>query len=339
MSKTNLADGLEALIGKNAEKQEVSMWLDTGFAPLNKAISGRYGGGMPVGRMVEMFGGSSCGKTAIATNVMASAQRAGGIAAFMDHENSFDLGQAIGIGLNPEDGWVYKQPETFEDSIDTMVKMAQGVRAAGLIEPTAPIVAVFDSLASMVPKSKLYDSKGNQKGSNDMSMHDTTALARCTASAFPALSQMAYKHNMLLLFLNQTRTKPGVLHGDPTTTPGGNAPEFYSSVRIQLSRSMLKDSDGINGQSIRAYVKKNKVSSPFRECHWRFMFREDGSGHFDTVRSTIDYMKDIGLLKAAGAYVEFDGKKYHAGPLAQKIEEEGRFSELLDMLYATDITI
>ncbi len=332
----DLATELEALVGKNAEQQQVSTWLDTGFAPLNKIISGSYRGGLPVGRMVEMFGGSSCGKTAIATSAMAHAQRLGGIAAFMDHENSFDAEQAKQLGLDTDGIWVYKQPETFEQSIDEAVKLARGVRTKKLIAPEAPIIVVFDSLASMVPQSKMFDSKGNERDSSSYNMHDNTALARCTAAAFPALSQQAYKFNMLLLVLNQTRTKPGVLHGDPTTTPGGNAPEFYSSVRIQLSRSMLKDTDGISGQSIRAYTKKNKVSAPFRECHWRFMFRPDGTGYFDTVRSTIEYMKGEGLLQTAGAYVEFDGKKYHAGPLAEKIEQEGRFQELLDILYASE---
>lgn len=332
----SLSDDLEKIVGKNAEQQEVKMWLDTGFVPLNKAISGSYKKGMPVGRIVEMFGDAQCGKTAIATNVMASAQRAGGIAAFMDHENSFDLSQGINLGLNPEDGWVYKLPETFEESIDQMIKLARAVREKRLIDPEAPIVAVFDSLASMVPQSKLYDSKGKEKDNAELSMHDNTALARCTAASFPALAQMANKYNILMLFLNQTRVKLGVTHGDATSTPGGKAPEFYASLRIKLTRSMLKDGKDIEGQSIRAYVTKNRFTTPFKEAHWRFMFREDGTGHFDTIRSTIDYAKDIGVLKASGAYVVWDGKNYHAGPLAKKLEEEGRFSELLDMIYATE---
>jgi protein RecA len=334
----NLAQELEGLLGKNATQQEVSVWLDTGFKPLNKAISGRYDGGLPGGRMVEMFGGSSCGKTAIATCVMAAAQRRGGIAAFNDHEHSFDVGQAQGVGLDPNGAWVYKQPETFEESVDDMVKLARGVRSKKLIAPEAPIVAVFDSLASMVPQSKLYDSKGNEKGAGDLSMHDNLALAKCTSSAFPALAQMASKYNMMLLFLNQTRTKPGVMYGDPTTTPGGNAPEYYASVRIQLTRSMLKDKkEGtIDGQDIKAFLKKNKVSAPYKEANWRFLFREDGSGYFDTVYSTLDYMKSIGLLTLSGNYIEWEGKKYYQQQLADKIQAEGRLADLENMLLALD---
>ena len=337
---SNIAEELEAIIGKNAEQQEVSCWLDTGFAPLNKAISGRFQHGLPVGRMVEMFGGSSCGKTAIATNAMATAQKLGGIAMFNDHEHSFDVGLAQGMDLDPTGAWVYKTPDTFEESIDNTIKLARAVRNKKLIAPEAPIITVFDSLASMIPQSKLFDSKGNERDTESYNMHDNTALARCTAACFPALSKMAGKYNMLILFLNQIRTKPGVAYGDPTTTPGGNSPEFYSSVRISLTRSMLKEKQAgdkvVAGQDIRAYIKKNKVSAPFREANWRFMFREDGSGYFDTVYSTLEYMKSVGLLTTAGAYVELDGKKYHMAPLAQKIEEEGRYQDLLDMLYASE---
>lgn len=332
----NIADELEKIMGKNAEQQEVSVWLDTGFAPLNKAISGSYKGGLPVGRVVEMFGPSSSGKTGIATKAMIAAQKIGGIAAFNDHEHSFDAGLAEGLGLDVSGAWVYKQPETFEESVDGMVKLARTVREKKLIAPEAPIIAVFDSLASMVPQSKLYDSKGNEKGASDLSMHDNLALAKCTSSAFPALAQMASKYNMLLLFLNQIRQKPGIAYGDNTTTPGGNAPEFYSSVRIQLTRSMLKDGKDIEGQEVTAFTKKNKVSAPFKSASWRFMFNEDGTGRFDTVYSTLEYMKEIGMLPTAGAYVEFEGKKYHIGPLAKKIEEEGRYPDLLEMLYATE---
>lgn len=337
---TDLAAALEGIVGKNAERQEVTCFLDTGFAPLNKAVSGSYRGGLPVGRMVEMFGGSSCGKTAIATNAMVRAQQMGGIAMFNDHENSFDLGLAQGFGLDPSKGWVYKTPETFEESIDTTVKLARTVRERKLIAPEAPIIVVFDSLASMVPQSKLYDAKGVTRGSDSYNMHDNTALARCTSSAFPALAQQAARYNMLTLFLNQIRTKPGVAYGDPTTTPGGQAPEFYSSVRISLTRSMLKEAEGdtkaISGQEIRAYCRKNKISAPFKEAKWRFTFNEDGSGNFDTVRSTLDYMKEIGLLKSAGARVEFEGKSLYMSQLAKKIRDEDRLGELNEMLYALE---
>lgn len=335
MSKS-LADAIAESIGANDEQQEVEHWLDTGFPPLNKAISGRYDGGMPAGRIVEMFGPPSSGKTAIATMVMKAAQEAGGIAAFMDHENSFDIGQGIALGLSIEPHhWVYKQPETFEASVDTIVKLARRVRGDRLIPDEAPIVAVFDSLASMVPQSKFFDSKGNERESGTYNMHDNTALARCTSASFPALSQYATKFNILLLFLNQIRTKPGVAYGDPTTTPGGQAPEFYASVRISLTRQMLKAKDGdqMLGQITNANVKKNKVSRPFEKASWRFMFRDDGTGHFDVTTSTLEYAKEKGLIETSGAYLVWtDGKKYHLATLAKKIDDEGLQAELRALL-------
>lgn len=334
---SNLAEELEKMMGKNAVQQQVTCWLDTGYAPLNKILSGSYKGGLPGGRIIEMFGGSSCGKTAIATKAMICAQQMAGIAAFHDHENSFDVGLGAGLGLDVDGAWIYKQPETYEQSVDDAVKLARGVRDKKLIDPKAPIIVVFDSLASMVPQSKLIDAKGNEKNTSDFGMHDNMALAKCTSATFSVLAQMAYKYNMTMLFLNQTRTKPGVTHGDPTTTPGGNAPEFYATTRIQLTRSMLKDGTDIEGQSIRAYTKKNKAFRPFLEANWRFMFRKDGSGYFDTTRSTIEHMKEIGLLSTAGAYVEFEGKKYYAGPLAEKIDADGRYQDLLNMLYASEV--
>jgi recombination protein RecA len=336
----SLAEDLEKIVGKNAVQQEVTCFIDTGFAPLNKALSADYRKGLPGGRMVEIFGGSSCGKTAIATEAMACVQKMGGIARFEDHENSFDVSQGIELGLNPEEAFVYKQPETFEESIDNVVDMAREVRDKKLIDPKVPMIAVFDSLASMVPHSKLYDSKGKRKGAEDYGMHDNMALAKCTSAAFPALAKFAYRYNITLLFLNQTRTKPGVTHGDPTTTPGGNAPEFYMTQRISLTRSMLKEDKAsdkiITGQEVRAYVKKNKVARPYQEAHWRFVFREDGTGYFDTVQSTLEHMKQVGLLTVSGNYIEWEGKKLYMSQLAAKIREEGRLSELNDMLYATE---
>ena len=166
-TKTLDSDDLDSLIsetiGSNDKRQEVKIWLDTGYPPLNKAISGHYDKGLPCGRIVEIFGPSSCGKTAIATRALISAQEANGLAILMDHEHSFDLTHAVNMGLNPESRWVYKHPETFEQSIDWAVKLARAVREKGAISPDAPIVVVFDSLASMVPHSKMYDNKGKIK--------------------------------------------------------------------------------------------------------------------------------------------------------------------------------
>lgn len=332
----DLADFIRDMIGDNDEKQEVRFWLDTGFPPLNKAISNRYDGGMPCGRMVEMYGPPSAGKTAIATNVMIAAQKAGGIAVFLDHERSFDAGLAESLGLDTSPGrWIYKKPETFEASMDLVKRLARGIRERKLIPDDAPMVVVFDSLASMVPHSTLYDSKGGEKDAEDRNMNDNTALARATSAHFPALATIAEKYEVLCLFLNQQRTKMGVMYGDPTSTPGGNAPEFYASVRIKLSRAMLKDkaSQEVLGQRITAECIKNKVSRPYQKAAWNFLFKADGTGHFDVAGSLLEYLKEQGKLTVSGAFIEWvDGKKYYLGPLAKKIIDDGEMNVLMGML-------
>jgi len=336
MDSEKLAKLVEASIGENDKQQQVEHFLDTGFPPLNKACSGDYEGGFPVGVLIEMFGPPSCGKTAIATQVMAAAQREGGIAMFMDHESSFDIGLGRSLGLDDSPGlWIYKQPETFEESIDMVVVLAHAIRDAGAIDKDAPIVVVFDSLASMVPQSKLFDKKtGERRGSDSYNMHDNTALARATSAVFSVLKPTAKKLNMMCLFLNQVRQKPGVAYGNPDTTPGGNAPEYYTDTRIKLKRELIKDkaTKQFLGQTITAECVKSKVTLPFKTARWNFMINEAGEGYFDAITSSLEELKKLGRLKTAGAYIVWtDGKKYYISALAKKIKEEGSQDELFAM--------
>lgn len=329
---SNAADDLLDILGENDEHMGVDSYIDTGFAPLNKAISGRFDGGFPGGRIIEMFGPESSGKTAIATMAMKSAQQAGGLAIFRDHERSFRPDHAAGLGVDLTQRYSYKKPETFEESIDQSVEVIEKIRTRGAIPAESPIIIVFDSLASMIPKSKF-----EKKGVAEYSMHDNTALARATAACFPALAHFAEKYNTTMLFLNQVRLKPGIAYGDPTTTPGGESPKFYASVRVQIGRVKIVEKDGKNkefmGQRINAKVIKNKVSKPFQEAAWDFKFREDGSGYFDVTGSTIDYCTDKGLLNKSGAHIEWlDGKKYFRKALIEKIDGENLQAELRALL-------
>lgn len=331
MSK-DMAKEIIDLIGENDDKQEVTEWVSTGYPELDKAISGSYFGGLPVGRIIEIAGPESSGKTAIATQAMIAGQSLGGIAVFLDHENSFDVGLASGQGLKTERGfWVYKQPSTFEEAITVCTRLGNLVRTKKLIEPTAPIVCVFDSLASMVPQSKL------DKEAGDYNMNDNTALARATSAAFPALVQIANKNNMCLIFLNQTRTKIGVAFGDPTTTPGGSSPKFYASVRIILSRAMEKTGKETTGQKINARVIKNKVSAPFKRASWSFKFMPDGTGKFDVIGSLLDHMTDVGLIEKAGSRIVWEGTKPYKSELAALAEKDSSVRErLFKMLEEAD---
>lgn len=333
---TSLAD-FAAKFDKELSRVEpelgIRTWLSTGFAPLDHAISNKFtGGGMPVGRIVEIFGPSSCGKTAIATRVMAEAQKAGGFAMFMDHERSFDPVLGRQLGLNTDRGpFFHELPETFEESVTYVIKTAKRAREEKIIPDSAPIVVVFDSLAAMVPKSKMA------KEIDEQGMNDSLALAKATSAVFPPLAIYAEKFQMLILVLNQMRLKPGVVYGDPATTPGGEAPRYYASVRIQLGAKRLMEGTGDDkemiGQEISAKCIKNKVARPFQKVKWDFRFREDGSGYFDVAGSTLGFLIDEEIIPASGARVTWtDGKSYFRKALVAKIEAEGLMPELLAML-------
>ena len=331
MGVVKLGNALTKIAKANDSIQSVKVWLDTGFPPLNKAISGKYDGGFPVSRMVEIAGPESSGKTLIATMAMKNAQQAGGIAIFQDHERSFDSVIANKYGLLTGDGdpWIFKTPRSFEESVTSVIKTVAEIREQKLIEPTAPIVVVFDSLASMVPKSKL------EKNVDEQSMHDKLALASATSAVFPVLAQHASDLNMLVLFLNQVRLKPGIAFGDPRTTPGGEAIKFYPSVRIQLSRAMIKNKETkeVTGQEITAYVIKNKVSAPFKEATWRYMFEANEAGHFfEMTGSLLDYIKAKGLIEMEGTFFKWNGGKFNRGSLIKKIDAEGTYDQLVALL-------
>lgn len=325
-----LEDILGSTLGGNSELEGVDLWLDTGFKPLNNALSGSYHKGFPCGRIIELFGDESCGKTAIATSAMIAAQKAGGIAFFNDHERSFmpSLAERAGLDLTPGQ-YVYQTPRTFEQSVTNTFKFIASVREKKAIPKEAPIVVVFDSLASMVPKSKLA------KEIDEQGMNDSLALAKACSAVFPVMQLHAAEFNVCILVLNQQREKPGVMFGDATTTPGGKAPKFYASIRVQLGRAMIKDAKDksiVLGQEIKAKVVKNKVSRPFQRAEWRFMFRDDGTGYLDAIGSTVDFCVEEGLIEKSGNYLVWGGKKYYRKALVEHITENDLREELEALL-------
>lgn len=338
-SAADIMKALVGAIGENDPDATVSQFLDTGFPPLNHGSSSSWNGGLPVGRIVEIAGPPSSGKTAIATKAMAAAQAAGGVAGFNDHERSFSLALAPKLGLDTTPGrFIYKKPKTFEESIGIFQLAVSTIREKKLIAKTAPIVWVFDSLSAMVPQSVLFDSKGKERESKDRNMNDNTALARATSAHFPALAMIAEQYNVLVIFLNQIRTKIGVMFGDPRKTSGGDAPAFYFSQRLWLSASQIKHSkDGIIGMEVTGKFVKNKVARPFQEATWRFMFQKDGTGRFDAERSLVDFLEQEGCLeKGKLGTVLWDGKQVFKEALARDIEAQGAagFAKLKALLPA-----
>lgn len=338
-SASDIAKALAALTGGNDDEATVDQFLDTGYAPLNYALSSRWDGGLAVGRQVEIAGPSTSGKTAIATRAMSSAQKAGGIAGFFDHERSFSgvLAQRIGLDTTPG-RFIYKKPRTFEQSLEMAVRTAELIRAKKLIAPEAPICYVFDSLASMVPQSALLDNKGKEKSMEDRNMNDNTALARATSAHLPAFNLHIEELGVCAIFTNQIRMKVGVVYGDPRKTPGGEAPYFYDSQKLMLgAASKITKGSGDNaevlGVEVQGVVAKNKISRPFLKANWRFVFQPDGFGKFDIERSLIEFLvKEKLLPEGKPGYVMWDGKQLHKEALARKIEAANALPELHALL-------
>jgi len=315
---STILDKLTDTLGATASSEfEVTHFLDTGFAPLNKCITGYYTQGMPTGRIVEMFGPPSCGKTAIATVAMAEAIQMEGFAMFMDHERSFDITLARDLGLDDASGrFGHLRPKTLEESFMRALNTAVKIRDEEMIPSEAPIVCVFDSLAAMVPQSKMA------KELDELTMADSLALAKATSTVLPAVKQRAEDANMLVLLLNQVRENPGG-YGNTERTPGGKAPAFYADVRIRLQAKPLWDSKKNRlGQTITAECIKTKLTAPFKSCEWDFLFMEDGSGMFDVPGGLIEEAVKIGTLVRKGARIEYGGKSYFKNQLKEIIDPD-----------------
>lgn len=332
---------MASALGENDAAQEVTSFIDTGYQPLNVALSGRPDGGLPQGRMVEMFGESSTGKTALATKWMVTAQQMGGVAGFADWERSFDISLAEGFGLNSQRPyWIYKRPETWESGNTIAAQACKLIRDSKIIAPDAPILFVFDSIASAIPKSVMYDSKGKRKEMDEYTMNDTTALARVTSTTLKTMAQLAGEYNATFLYLNQMRLKPGVVYGDPRTTPGGKAMEFYSTCRMALGREKIMEGKGADaefaGQRIGIQVVKSKLTRPFQTAKLRLMYDDMGVAFFDVVTSSIEFLVSQKALPMAGSYIEWEGGKVYASVLAKKaMSDPATLKSLNDLLTST----
>lgn len=310
-------------------RQEVL--LSSGLPNLDYISSGSYReGGLKSGRMIEIYGPSSSGKTQIATSFMIEAQRAGGASRFADHEKSFAHPLAERFGLDTTRGpFSYAKPRSLEESIDKAVEWMITVRDADIIDKNAPMCIVFDSIASMVPASKL------ERSGDGANMREKLALATAMSQELPAFMTFVEENNCLAVFLNQAREKPGVMYGDPTYTPGGKAPEFYASTRIKLGRTMIKAADKktVVGQKITAETTKNKVYRPFLKTSWYFRFREDGTGYIDVIESMFEHLAERGAIEKADLqnYVWNGGKAKKHMILKQLNADANGLEKLLEL--------
>lgn len=248
-------------------------------------------GGLPKGRIVEIYGPESSGKTTLTLQAIAEAQKAGGTCAFIDAEHALDPIYAEKLGVNVDD-LIVSQPDTGEQALEV---------ADMLVRSGAVDVLVVDSVAALTPKAEIE---------GDMGDHHVGLQARLMSQALRKITGNIKNANCLAIFINQIRMKIGVMFGNPETTTGGNALKFYSSVRLDIRRiGAVKEGDEVIGSDTRVKVVKNKVAPPFKQTEFQILY---GKG-INRLGEVIDYGVKLGLVDKAGAWYSYQGNKIGQG--------------------------
>lgn len=301
--------GKGSIMKMGDEKVEDVAVIPTGSIGLNAALGV---GGFPRGRVIEIFGPESSGKTTLAIHAIAEAQKAGGIAAFIDAEHAFDRFYAAKLGVDIDNLWI-SQPDSGEQALEI---------AEQLIRSSAIDIIVIDSVAALTPKAELEGDMGDSK----MGLQ-----ARLMSQALRKLTGAINKTNTTCIFINQLRDKIGVMFGNPETTTGGNALKFYASVRLDIRKiGQLKDGDEVKGNQTRVKVVKNKVSPPFRKAEFDIMYGEGIS----RTGEIIDLGSDLGIIKKSGSWYSYNDTKIAQGRDASKqvIKDNPELAEELEKL-------
>ena len=309
MAKIEKDFGKGSIMKLGEEQIENIEVIPTGSIGLDVALGV---GGYPRGRIIEIYGPESSGKTTLAIHAIAEAQKAGGIAAFIDAEHAFDRFYAAKLGVDVDNLWI-SQPDNGEQALEI---------ADQLIRSSAIDIIVIDSVAALTPKKEIE---------GDMGDNAVGLQARLMSQALRKLTSTVSKTNTTCIFINQLREKIGVMFGNPETTTGGNALKFYSNVRLDIRRvTSIKDGDRVIGNQVRVKIVKNKVAPPFRKAEFEITFGEGIS----KIGELLDLGVEYGIIQKSGSWFSYKNSRLAQGRDATKalLKDNPELCEELEIL-------